>query len=197
VTRALVVHAHPLADSLVAAARERVLRGLAAAHAEVRVNDLYADGFEPEFTAHDKATHKEPGVVPALQGYVDDLRWCDTLVLVYPTWWSGQPAILKGWIDRVWVNGVAWELPDGADRLRPALRNVRRIVVVTTHGSPKWVNAIQGEGGKRTVTRSLRSMCHPLARTSWLALYGVDRRAAADRAAFLDRVESRLADIAR
>ena len=72
-------------------------------------------------------------------------------MLVYPTWWSGQPAMLKGWIDRVWVAGVAWDLPPGANVLRARLRNVRRIVVVTTHGSSKLVNALEGEAGKRTV----------------------------------------------
>ena len=96
-------------------------------------------------------------------------------MLVYPTWWSGQPAMLKGWIDRVLglrcrVDPAGWR-----HALRPRLRNVRRIVVVTTHGSSKLVNAIQGEGGKRTVTRALRLLCHRRCRTTWIALYGVDR----------------------
>ncbi len=147
---------------------------LEARGAEVRVDDLYADGFDPTFTATEHARHLEPGADPSLQAYVDDLLWCDTLVLVYPTWWSGQPAMLKGWIDRVWVDGVAWSLPPGSDRIERRLTNVRRLVAVTTHGSSKWINAIEGESGKRTLTRSLRSMCHPLARTSWIAMYGVD-----------------------
>lgn len=195
-TRALVVHCHPLEDSLVAAARDRVLDALHGGGAEVRLTDLHAEGFEPEFTATDRERHLEPGADPSLQRHVDDLRWCDTLILVYPTWWSGQPAMLKGWIDRVWVNGVAWTLPEGANRLRPALRNVRRLVAVTTHGSPKWTNALEGEVGKRTITRSLRSMCHPLARTSWIACYGLDTASADDRSAFLDRVEQRISRLA-
>jgi len=69
---------------------------------------------------------------------------------------------------------------------------VRRLVAVTTHGSSKWINAIEGEGGKRTLTRSLRTMCHPLARTTWLALYGIDTASMPQRRAFLDRVERRL-----
>jgi NAD(P)H dehydrogenase (quinone) len=73
------------------------------------------------------------------------------------------------------------------------LRNVRRIVVVTTHGSSKFVNALQGEGGKRVVTRSLRSLCSRRCRTTWVAMYGVDTSTAGDRSAFLDRVERRLA----
>ena len=195
-TRALVVHCHPLEESFVAAVRDRVLAALRAGGAEVRLTDLYADGFEPAFTATDRARHLEPGADPSIRHHADDLAWCDTLVLVYPTWWAGQPAMLKGWIDRVWVNGVAWTLPDGANRLRPGLRNVRRLVAVTTHGSLKWVNMVEGEGGKRTLTRSLRSMCHPLARTTWLALYGLDGASPTRRAAFLDRVERRIARLA-
>jgi putative NADPH-quinone reductase len=191
-TRALVVYCHPLEESFVAAARDRVVAALDAGGAEVRLTDLYAEGFEPEFTPTDRARHLEPGADPSLRHHVDDLQWCDTLILVYPTWWSGQPAMLKGWIDRVWVNGVAWTLPEGTNRLRPALRNVRRLVAVTTHGSAKWTNALEGEVGKRTLTRSLRSMCHPLTRTTWIGCYGLDTATDADRREFLDRVERRI-----
>lgn len=195
--RALVVHCHPLEASLVAAARDRVVAGLERGGADVRLVDLYAEGFEPELSAAEHAAHLRPGADPSLSRHVRDLRWCDTLVLVYPTWWAGQPAMLKGWIDRVWVNGVAWALPAGTNRLRPRLRNVRRLVAVTTHGSSKLVNAVEGEGGKRTITRWLRPMCHPLARTTWLALYGVDTCPPGRRAEFLDRVERRLTALAR
>jgi len=191
-TRALVVYCHPLEQSFVAAVRNRVTSTLTGAGAEVRLNDLYADGFDPAFSSVERANHLEPGTDPAVSSYADDLRWCDTLVLVYPTWWSGQPAMLKGWMDRVWVNDVAWTLPEGADRLRPGLRNVRRLVAVTTHGSSKFVNMIEGETGKRTLTRSLRTMCHPLARTTWLAMYGIDNASDTERQAFLDRVERRI-----
>ena len=188
-TRALVVYCHPSSESFVAAVRDRVIAGLRAAGADVRLSDLYADGFDPGFTATERANHLVAGADPSITSYADDLRWCDTLVLVYPTWWSGQPAMLKGWMDRVWVNGVAWTLPDGANRLRPGLRNVRRLVAISTHGSSKFINMVEGESGKRTVTRSLRSMCHPLARSTWLAMYGIDNASDAHRAQFLDRVE--------
>ena len=196
----LVVHCHPDPVSFVASARDRVLTALDRAGHVVRVTDLYAGGFDPCFDEHDRRTHLEPGTAPALQRHADDLRWCDALVLVYPTWWSGQPAMLKGWIDRVWANGVAWTMstsvstsgPAGANRLRPLLRNVHRIVVVTTHGSSKLVNSLQGEGGKRVVTRALRSLCSRRCRTTWVAMYGVDRSTAEDRRAFLERVERRL-----
>jgi len=193
--RVLVVYCHPDPDSLVAAARDRALAGLASAGHEVRVTDLYADGFEPAMSAQERLAHSDPGVEPDLQPYADDLAWAEALVLVYPTWVSGQPATLKGWIDRVWVAGVAWELPEGAKVLRPSLGNIRRIVVVTTHGSSKWINAVQGEAGKRTVTRAIRTMCNKRTRTTWCALYGLDTIDGSKRIAFLDRVERTLAKL--
>jgi NAD(P)H dehydrogenase (quinone) len=195
-TRALVVYCHPLDESFVRVVRDRTIHALRSGGADVRVDDLYADEFDPTFTAQERADHRVAGADPSLQRYVDNLQWCDTLVLVYPTWWAGQPAMLKGWIDRVWVRGVAWDLPEGADHVVPLLKNVRRLVAVTTHGSSKFVNAVEGEGGKRTLTRSLRAMCHPFARTTWLALYGTDASSPGDRAAFLRRIDRRIGKVA-
>lgn len=190
--RVLLVYCHPSPTSFVASVRDRALVGLGAGGADVRTIDLYAEGFEPTFSDTERRVHLEPGVHPSIQRHADDLAWCDTLVLVYPTWWAGQPAMLKGWFDRVWVCGVAWELPVGANRLKPLLRNVRRIAAITTHGSPKHINALEGEGGKRTVSRSLRAMCHPLCRTTWLALYDIDRCPDLKRNDFLATVETRM-----
>lgn len=60
----------------------------------------------------------------------------------------------------------------------------------------KRVPSDEGESGKRTLTRSLRTMCHPLARTTWLAMYGIDNASGDQRRAFLDRVERRLTRLA-
>lgn len=185
-----VVYCHPLETSITAAARDRALTGLRTAGHQVRINDLYAENFTPELSAWERTNHlSPPDTKPAIQAYAANLRWCEALVLVYPTWWAGQPAMLKGWIDRVWVAGVAYELPEGATRIRPLLPNIRRIVAVTTHGSTKFINALEGEGGKRIVTRSLRVLCNKRARTKWVALYNIDRSTVDDRAAFLSRVE--------
>jgi NAD(P)H dehydrogenase (quinone) len=185
-----VVHCHPQPDSFVAAARDRVLAGLQAAGHEVRLLDLYADGFVPELSAWEREHHlDDASAKPDIQRYADDLQWCDTLVLVYPTWFSGQPGMLKGWIDRVFVRGVAYDLPEGGNVIQARLRNIRRLVVVTTHGSPKWVNVLQGEGGKRVAFRAIRLLMHRRTRTTWLALYGIDLADEARRVAFLDRVE--------
>jgi NAD(P)H dehydrogenase (quinone) len=187
--RTLVVHCHPDPDSFVAAVHDAALRGLRGAGHEIRVTDLHASSFQP---ARTETEHSAPGVSLELQPYADDLQWCESLVLVYPTWWAAQPAMLKGWMDRVWVEGVAFERSKGANRRRGRLRNIRRITMVTTHGSSKFVNALEGEAGKRTATRALRAMCSRRCRTRWIALYTVDRSTAAQRQAFLERVTRRL-----
>lgn len=188
--RVLVVHAHPDHDSFNHALLDRVVRGLRSADHEVRVRDLYAESFDSRLTRDEKRDHlSPPSTKPHLAEHFDELRWCDTLVFVHPTWWGAQPAVLKGWIDRVWACGVAWELPEGAKRLKPTLHNVRRIATFTTHGSPWRINALQGVPGKRIVNRSLRLICHPMCRTRWVALYRLDSSDPERRERFLRRAE--------
>lgn len=194
--RVHVVYCHPSPTSFTAAALTSALAGLAAAGHEVRVTDLYADEFAPELSAWERTNHlSSPDTKPAIATYADNLRWCQALVLVYPTWWSGQPAMLKGWIDRVWVGGVAYDLPDGANRIRPRLHNIRRIVTVTSHGSSKLVNALEGEGGKRVVSRSLRVLCSRWTRTKWIALYSIDTASSSKRKEHLARVDKAMRNL--
>ena len=68
---------------------------------------------------------------------------------------------------------------------------------MTTHGSPKRINAIEGEPGKRIVLRQMRALCHRRVRTRWIALYGVDQSDAAEREAFLTRVEQGMRHLER
>lgn len=188
-----VVYCHPDPQSFTAAVRDRAVKSLRAGGHDVRVSDLYADEFEPAMTLDERLAHAVSAErKPEIAAYGEHLRWCDTLVLIYPTWWSGLPAMLKGWLDRVLVRGVAWELVGNSTRIRPRLTNVRRLVCITSHGSSRLINALEGQTGRRIVGRAVRLLCHRFARTTWLALYDIDRASAADRSAFLDVVERRL-----
>lgn len=190
--RALVIYCHPLTDSFTEASRERVLAGLRAAGAEVRLADLYADGFEPGYTLLD---HTESEVDPALLSYLDDLSWCDTLILVYPTWWAGPPSMLTGWIDRVWAREAARRHGGGQGNAVPQHRNVRRLVAVTSHGSSKMINLIEGEAGRSALIRSMRTLCHSGADATWIALYAIDSSTLAQREKFLHKVELRMSKL--
>ena len=176
----LVIFAHPSKDSMCGTLFAAVCEEVENAGHHIRVHDLITEKFNPVFSAYERINHigdleQKLDDMPELRSHVEDLQWCDTVILVYPTWWSGQPAVLKGWFDRVLMNGVAWELPEGKARLSPLLTNVRRLIVVTTHGSPKWVNMLQGEPGKRTAFRSVRLMFHFRTRCTWAGVYGMDK----------------------
>ena len=175
----LLVFAHPDPDSFCGRARQLVVEEAAACGHELRQHDLVVDGFNPVFSEYERIHHvgdltAKLSHMPELRTHVDDLQWCDTLVFVYPTWWSSQPAILKGWIDRVFMNDVAWTLPEGKARLSPLLTNITRLIAITTHGSSKWINALQGEPGKRTLFRSIRLMMGLRTRSTWIGVYGLD-----------------------
>src|SRR5258705_9177950 len=155
--KAYVVYCHPDPDSFTAAIRDRAMDALRAAGHEVRMSDLYADEFEPALSREEWLDHLSPKQPSAkIGGYCDNLRWCNALVFIYPTWWSGQPAMLTGWLDRVLVRGVAWELPEGGKRITGQLTNVNRLVSITSHGSSKLVNVLEGEPAQRLIGRSGR-----------------------------------------
>ena len=189
----LLVFAHPNPASFSGALRDIVLSCAEKTSCELRQHDLYDTGFSAALSANEWALHRSPpDTKQHLAEYFADLQWCDTLVFVYPTWWSGQPAIAKAWLDRVLAKDVAWTFPDGASRIYGNLKNVKRIVAITTHGSSKWVNAIEGEAGKRTLSRGLRVLCSWRCRFTWLAMYAVDNSTRYERNKFTQQVERRL-----
>lgn len=192
--RALVVYCHPDPGSFTAAVRDVVLGRLAAAGAEVRLADLYARGFQPVLTGPEWRGYLDcPANAEAVARDVADLRWCDTLIFVYPTWWYGLPAMLKGWLDRVLLPDVAFLMPDGANRtIRPGLMHVRRLGAFTTCGASRWLTFLVGAPGRRTLMRGVGLLCHPRRRTAFAAHYLMDSSTANSRARHLAVVAARV-----
>jgi len=189
----LVVYAHPVPDSFNAAVHARLLSGLREAGHEVRDLDLYRLGFVPAMSEAERRDYMTRGTnaVPVAE-HLEHLRWAEGLILVYPTWWYSLPAMLKGWLDRVWVPGVAFEV-GGRVGLKPLLSRVRRIGVVTTYGSPWWILLLVGWPDWRLVRWGLRTLCARGCRLDWYALYGMDTCSASRRERFLAHVAGRLA----
>jgi putative NADPH-quinone reductase len=188
VTRALVVHCHPKPDSFTAAVRDRVMDRARAA-GEARLRDLYAEGFDPRLTADDLDAYADPSRNAERIGRdVDDLRWCDALIFTYPTWSYGLPAMLKGWIDRVMVPGVAFHLPGEGQDIRPALTQVRGLGCFTTCGASRLLTALVGAPGRRTILRGMRAYTGRGTRSAYAAHYLMDSATPVSRAAHLDRV---------
>lgn len=192
--RALVVYCHPTPDSFNAAVRDLVLAKLAAAGAETRIHDLYGEGFQPILTAAEWQGYLRcPENCAPVSREVADLRWCDTLIFVYPTWWYGLPAILKGWLDRVMLPDVAFVMPDAANKtIRPGLQHVRRLGVFTTCGASRWLTFIVGAPGKRTLTRGVGWLLRPGRKTAFAAHYLMDSSTPDSRQRHLHRVAAQM-----
>lgn len=193
--RVLVVYCHPSPESYCRAVLERVLAGLGANGHEVDVIDLYAEGFDPVLGGDEWRTYMrapEELIAGQVADHVARLRRAEGLVFVYPTWTFALPAMLKGWMDRVFVPGVAFALPrDGERAVRSLLRHIRLVAGVTTTGSPRWVMALSGFPGKRIIRRAIRLGFAPRCQNVWLCLHGVDTVSRAARVAHLERVERR------
>lgn len=192
--KALVVYCHPRGESFTAAVRDVVLQKLDAAGAETRLTDLYARRFDPVLTAAEHACYETcPDNCVPVQQDVDDLRWADTLIFVYPTWWYGLPALLKGWLDRVLLPDVAFLMPDaGNATIRPGLQHITRLGLFTTCGASRWLTWYVGAPGRRTILRGIGILCAPRHRRTYAAHYLMDSSTPASRAAHLDRVARRM-----
>jgi putative NADPH-quinone reductase len=189
-TRALVLFAHPCAESFSAALHSTVTATLRGRGWDVDDCDLNAEGFDPVMTAAERRGYHEVGAnVAPVAGYVERLRAADALILVFPVWNFGFPAILKGFFDRVFLPGVSFRLEDG--HVRPALRNIRRLAAVTTYGGTRLRALLAGDPPRHVVTRAIRHVCQP-DRMRYLALYDMNRASEGRRRAFLARVASEM-----
>ena len=194
--RALVVVAHPSTDSFCHALADRAVAGLRAAGHDVTVLDLYAEGFRVAMSPDERAAYHgdEPILDPMVRLHADAVLVAEALVFVYPTWWSGLPAILKGWLERVLVPGVGFRFDDNG-KVRPGLGGVRHLVGISTYGSPRWYVRFVNDNGRRTITRALRLSCGFRVRSHWSGLYAIDTSTEAERAEFAARVESWMAGL--
>lgn len=188
--RALVVHCHPVATSYSAALCDAAVRGLKGTGHHVDVIDLAARDFDPVLPHAEWQSYvaMSETVPEDLTGDAELVKAAEVLVFVYPTWWSGAPAQLKGWVERVFRPGVAFVL-DEKKKVAPALANLRRIVTVTTFGSPRLYTMAMNDNGSRMLRRSLRLVAVRRVRTVRLALFRMDRTTERSRQTFLDKVE--------
>lgn len=192
--RIQVIHGHPLPDSYNAALFRRIVETLQAQGHEVVATDLYAENFAPALTAAERRSYlAQPYDNSATARYAEILHGVEGIVFCFPHWWFSMPAIVKGYVDRVWGPGIAFEHDREGGRIKPLLHHIRLFGVVTSYGSPWWlVKFIAGDPGRKVLMRGMRPLCHPRAETFYLVHYDMDRSTIDTRTAFLDRVVDRL-----
>jgi len=193
--RWLLVFCHPRADSYASAVRAVALEALGAAGHEVRQIDLYVEGFDPVLSAAEKASYlpHTANNIAGVAAHVDALRWAEGWLVVYPTWFYGPPAMLKGWLDRVWLPGVAFSVSKAKGRtIGGELANIRCFVGITTSGAPWWWLKWIGDPGRSLFMKGLKPLYARGCRMHWLQLHNMNHASAADREAFKSKVQRAL-----
>ena len=180
-----IILAHPDRRSFNHAIAQTVCRTLARSGHMVRFHDLYAEGFDPLLTPAELDTKSH---LPAeLAGYCEELRRSDGLVIVHPNWWGQPPAAMKGWIDRVLRQGVAYEFQagDSGEGVPVGLLRAKTAIVFNTSNTPPqremqefgdpldrlWKKCILEFCGVRNVVRETFSVViasTPEQRAEWL-----------------------------
>jgi putative NADPH-quinone reductase len=173
--RVLVVFAHPLKDSFHGTLHRDIVEVLREAGHEVDDCDLYAEGFEPVLSAEARERYFDPAQNrQGVERYVARLLAAEALVLCFPVWCFGPPAILKGFMDRVMIPGVSFALGEDG-RMHPNLRQIRKLVAVTSYGRGQLDAWWMGDPPRKLVTRYLRWFIAPRAEVRYLGLYNLHR----------------------
>uniref|UniRef100_A0A7S1NHK2 Flavodoxin-like fold domain-containing protein n=1 Tax=Eutreptiella gymnastica TaxID=73025 RepID=A0A7S1NHK2_9EUGL len=206
----VLVHAHPLRDSFSRCLADATHEGLQAGGHTVERIDLYGTHgtFQPALTPDERAHYfglpggaGYPVPSPDVQPHVDALKRADALVFVYPTWWFNVPAVLKGFIDRTFLPGVAFRMSSATDDpesheagstgLIPGLANIKKLACVSTYGCTQRITFLAGDNGRNMFTRGVLPCFSPMCTVLWLGLYDMDNLDDASRRHFVDAVRSR------
>ena len=188
--RTLIVYAHPCAESFSAAIHGTVLKALTDRGWQIDDCDLNAEGFQPVMTVEERRDyHKIPDNTSPVETYVNRLRAAEALIMIFPIWNFGYPAILKGFLDRVFLPGVTFKLKDG--EVRPGLTNIKRLAAFTTYGGTRMRALITGDPPRKCITRAIRYACG-WPKTLYFGLYDMNNNGPEVLNAHLDRVRNKL-----
>ena len=174
--KCLVVLAHPLSRSFSHAVATTVVDTLKKNGHELKLIDLYRSGFDPRLTDSERAEYYENFDRTALEKEITDLQWAESIILVFPTWWFGPPATLKGWFDRVWAPSIAFDHAEDLGSIKPRLNSLRKVVAFTTLGSPWWVDYfILRRPVRRVLKTAILGTCAPQASFKFMSFYRAER----------------------
>jgi putative NADPH-quinone reductase len=173
--------------------RDAAIAGLQSAGHTVNVIDLAAEHFNPVMSTSEWNTYRQGnGDVPVgLERDVALVKSAEIIVFVYPTWWGGLPAQLKGWLERVMLPGTAFVFNEN-NKVRPGLKNIRRIHIASTFGSPWLYVRIVNDNGRRILARAFRMNTSWRTKVSASSLYAMDTATDASRENFLLSLEKKM-----
>ncbi|MCZ8517903.1 MULTISPECIES: NAD(P)H-dependent oxidoreductase [Paenibacillus] len=155
-TKILVITGHSDPQSFCSALSHAYIEGAASRAAEIREIDLSRIEFDPVLQyGYRKRTELEEDLLEAQEL----IRWADHLVFVYPTWWGAMPAILKGFIDRIFLPGFAFRYRANSSLWDKLLKGKSAHLIVTMD-TPSWYNRwIYGRAGHNVMKRNILQFC--------------------------------------
>lgn len=187
--RVLVLFAHPVETSFGAALHKAVVEELRAAGHQVDDCDLYAENFVPVMSRAERIDYMEVGPNRSeVESYVQRLLAAEALVVVHPVWNFGYPAILKGFLDRVFLPGVSFKMVNR--KARPSLFNIRKCTFVCTYGGTRFRAFLMGDPPRKMAKRHMRITIKPGAALAYLAYYDMNRSTPQSRERFMARVRA-------
>lgn len=153
----LIIYAHPGHAGHHGYLLDQVISILDNKNITYEVLDLYALNYDPILKVEElssRATHK---ISEIILDYQEKVKNADKLIFIYPTWWQGMPAILKGFFDRVFASGFAFMYKNG---LPVALLKGKKAAVFSATGGPKIINKfLLGERGMKVITKNILGFC--------------------------------------
>ncbi len=188
----LVLFAHPVETSFAAALHAKAVETLKNRGHEIDDCDLYAEKFDPVMSRQDRLDYHDVSINRRrVEPYVDRLLAAEALLFSFPVWNFGFPAILKGFVDKVFLPGVSFNMSDDGS-YTPRLRNIGRLGSVCTYGGTRLLAVLAGDPPRRYFTRAMRAVCKPGAPCDYIASYDMNHTTQRRRVAFLAEVERRL-----
>lgn len=187
--RILVVHAHPLATGFLSAVHVRLVEVLRAGGHAVDDLDLYAEAFDPVLSPEQMRVYVDTEKnTREVEPHVARLRAAEALVLVFPVWFDGMPAIMQGYFQKVFVPGVATVI-DERGLFHPNLQNLRRLAAVCAYGESRTDVMRKLDPPRRFVRDNIGVLIDPAGRLDYHALYNMNFSTAPRRKAFFRTVE--------
>ncbi len=127
----LIIYAHPNPQSLNGQIKQLVADCLSEGQNEVIIRDLYQMDFDPVLSLSEMAGQRKGEVTEEVRKEQEYIAWADAVTIIHPIWWTGMPAIMKGYIDRVFSYGFAYRYDHGVQK---GLLTGKQAIIINTHG---------------------------------------------------------------
>lgn len=186
--KSTVILAHPWHGSYNKAICDTVIDSLTKSGKDATLIDLYKDGFIASLSEEELAVYmKGKALDDNVLRYQQMLNNSDELILIFPIWWYGMPAILRGFFDKVMIDGFAFE-PDSSGKLQGKLTNIKRVTLISTSEIPTWyLKYVTGDSIRKPfMSRTLKDL--GITSSKWFNIGRVGSTTDEKRRDFLDMI---------